>query len=178
MSQSTIAKRYAEALFQLAKGQNNISEVSADLKELVKAIESTPELLALLQAPKISTNAKKEMLAGILSSAAPVVVNTVKILIDKKRINDLTTVAEEFQLLAASSQGAAEAVVYSTRALSDEERAEISASFAQLVGKQKLDITNLIEPSLLGGIRVQIGNYIYDSTVASKLEGLKRTLVG
>ena len=178
MSQSTVAKRYAEALFQLAKEQNNISEVSVDLKELAKAIESTPELLSLLQAPKISTDKKKEILVGVLTSAAPAVVNTVKFLIDKKRINELTVVAEEFQTLAAASQGAAEAVVYSTRALTDEERAEISASFAQLVGKQKLEITNLIEPSLIGGIRVQIGNYIYDSTVASKLEGLKRTLVG
>ncbi len=178
MSRSTIANRYAQALFQLAQQQNAVAEVNADLKELVKALEATPELLALLQAPKISAANKKAMLANILSSAHVAIVNTLNVLIDTKRMNELQNIASEFRDLAAASEGSAQATVYSTRALTDEERAEVSASFGQLVGKEKLEITNLIEPSLIGGIRVQIGNYIYDSTVASKLEGLKRTLVG
>ncbi|MGM9948508.1 MAG: F0F1 ATP synthase subunit delta [Lysinibacillus sp.] len=175
---SQVAKRYAEALFQVAQGQNALAEVSSDLKELAKAFETTPELVSLLQAPKISSEKKKAMVSNILSNAHPAVVNTLHLLIDKKRINEISQVAEEFQALAASAQGAAVATVFSTRTLTDAERAEISAAFAKLVGMEKLEITNVIEPSLLGGIRVQIGNYIYDSTVASKLEGLKRTLVG
>ncbi len=175
---SQVAKRYAEALFQVAQSQNALAEVSADLKELAKAFETTPELVSLLQAPKISSEKKKAMVSNILSNAHQAVVNTLHLLIDKKRINEVSLVAEEFQALAASAQGAAVATVFSTRTLTDAERAEISAAFAKLVGMEKLEITNVIEPSLLGGIRVQIGNYIYDSTVASKLEGLKRTLVG
>ena len=178
MSQSTVAKRYAEALFQYAQQHKAIAEISTDLKELAKAFVEAPELLALLQAPKISSDKKKAMVSEILANAHTAVVNTLYILIDKKRINEVAEVAEEFQTLAAAAQGAAEATVFSTRALTDEERAEISAAFAKLVGMEKLEITNVIEPSLLGGIRVQIGNYIYDSTVAAKLEGLKRTLVG
>jgi F-type H+-transporting ATPase subunit delta len=175
---SQVAKRYAEALFQLAQSQNALAEVSTDLKELTKAFEITPELVSLLQAPKISAEMKKAMVSNILSGAHPAVVNTLHLLIDKKRINEVSLVAAEFQTLAAAAQGAAQATVFSTRTLTDEERAEISAAFAKLVGMEKLEITNVIEPSLLGGVRVQIGNYIYDSTVASKLEGLKRTLVG
>lgn len=175
---SQVAKRYAEALFQLAQSQNALAEVSADLKELTKAFEASPELVALLQAPKISSDNKKAMVSNILSGAHQAVVNTLHLLIDKKRMNEVSLVAEEFQALAAAAQGAAEATVFSTRTLTDAERAEISAAFAKLVGMEKLEITNVIEPSLLGGVRVQIGNYIYDSTVASKLEGLKRTLVG
>ena len=175
---SQVAKRYAEALFQVAQSQNVLAEVSADLKELAKAFETTPELVSLLQAPKISSEKKKAMVSNILSNAHQAVVNTLHLLIDKKRINEVSLVAEEFQALAAAAQGAAVATVFSTRTLTDAERAEISAAFAKLVGMEKLEITNVIEPSLLGGIRVQIGNYIYDSTVASKLESLKRTLVG
>ncbi|KGR88083.1 F0F1 ATP synthase subunit delta [Lysinibacillus odysseyi] len=175
---SQVAKRYAEALFQLARNQHALADVSSDLKELTKAFETTPELVALLQAPKISSDMKKAMVSNVLSGAHPAVVNMLHLLIDKKRMNEVSLVAKEFQALAAAAQGAAEATVFSTRTLTDEERAEISAAFAKLVGMEKLEITNVIEPSLLGGIRVQIGNYIYDSTVASKLEGLKRTLVG
>ncbi|MEC1177710.1 F0F1 ATP synthase subunit delta [Metasolibacillus meyeri] len=174
---SQVAKRYAEALFQLAGKNQSIAEVSADLKELTAAIEATPALLELLKAPKISSAKKKEMLSEILVNANSAVVNTVQLLVDKQRISDIVAVAEEFQALATSAGGAAEATVYSTRALTEAENAEISAAFAKLVGKSKLEIKNIIEPSILGGIRVQIGNYIYDSTVASKLEGLKRTLV-
>lgn len=174
---SQVAKRYAEALFQLASETHSIAEVSADLHELTKAIEATPALLELLNAPKISSAKKKAMLAEILANANSAVVNTVQLLVDKQRIQDVTTVAREFQNLATAAQGAAEATVYSTRALTESEQAEISAAFAKLVGKSTLAIQNIIEPSILGGIRVQIGNYIYDSTIASKLEGLKRTLV-
>jgi F-type H+-transporting ATPase subunit delta len=178
MSQSTVAKRYAQALFELATSQNILAEVGADLKELTKVLETSDELLSLLSAPKISTTRKKELVAQIFSGAQPAVVNTLLVLLDKKRVNEAVIVAEEFQALAAAAQGTADAKVYSTRELTETERAEISASFGKLVGKEKLNITNEIDASLIGGVRVQIGNYIYDSTVASKLEGLKRVLVG
>lgn len=175
---SQVAKRYAEALFELAKGQNALAEISTDLKELTTAFEASPELIAILQAPKVTSDMKKAMVSNILTGAHPAVVNTLHLLIDKKRIDEVSLVAKEFQALATTAQGVAEAIVFSTRTLTEEERAEISAAFAKLVGMERLEITNVIEPSLLGGVRVQIGNYIFDSTVASKLESLKRTLVG
>ncbi|MEO4054074.1 F0F1 ATP synthase subunit delta [Solibacillus sp. CAU 1738] len=178
MSQTTVAKRYAQALFQLAQEKQVLAEVGADLKELVTVLESNTELLDLLGAPKISADRKKAIVAEIFSNAHPAVVKTLQLLIDKKRVNEAVIVAKEFQTLASSALGVADATVYSTRALTDAERAEISVAFGKLVGTEQLNITNEIDPSLLGGVRVQIGNYIYDSTVASKLEGLKRTLVG
>lgn len=175
---SQVAKRYAEALFQLAQEKQILAEVGADLKELVTVLKDNKELLTLLSAPKLSADRKKAIIAEIFSNAQPAVLNTLQLLIDKKRLSDVQVVAEEFQTLASSALGVTDATVYSTRPLTQEEDAEISSAFAQLVGKGKLNITNVIEPALLGGIRVQIGNYIYDSTVAAKLEGLKRTLVG
>ena len=109
MSQSTVAKRYAEALFQYAQQHNAIAEISTDLKELAKAFAEAPELLALLQAPKISGEKKKAMLSEILSNAHTAVVNTLLVLIDRKRINEVAVVAEEFPALASASQGEAEA---------------------------------------------------------------------
>lgn len=178
MSQSTIAKRYAGALFQLAQEKQVVEEVNEDLQELVKVIENNSELISLLATPKFSTERKKEIVAEIFSSANKIVLNTLELLIDKKRVNEVTNVAQEFKLLAAEAQGFAESIVFSTRELTELEKEEISSTFGKLVGKEKLNITNVIEPSLLGGVRVQIGNYIFDNTVANKLESLKRTLVG
>lgn len=178
MSQSTVAKRYAQAIFELASKQNILTEVSADFQELKKVIASNEEFMALLNAPKISTDRKKELIAQILTGAQPIVVNMIQFLIEKKRLNELSAVADQFQALADAAQGTADAKVFSTRELTAEERAEISVAFGKLVGKEQLNITNIIDASLIGGVRVQIGNYIFDSTVAAKLEDLKRVLVG
>ena len=175
---SQVAKRYAEALFQVAQSQGTLAEVGADMKGVAKVFATDAQLVSVLAAPKVKAATKKELIKTLFSNANAAVVNTLQILIDKKRIGDVTHVANGFQALAAAAQGTAEATVYSTRPLTAEEQGEISSTFGKLVGVEKLDITNEIDASLIGGVRVQIGNYIYDSTVASKLEGLKRVLVG
>lgn len=178
MSNSTVAKRYAQALFELAQQKNILAEVGADLNELTKVLESSPELLTLLSVPKFSIERKKQMVAEIFVGSTTEFIHTIQLLVEKKRINEVKNLTEAFVNLAAQAQGTAEATVYSTRVLSAEESASISAAFAKRVGKQSLTITNEIDPSLLGGIRIQIGNHIYDSSVVSKLERLKRELIG
>ncbi|MDI7740885.1 F0F1 ATP synthase subunit delta [Lysinibacillus fusiformis] len=175
---STIANRYADALFQIALEKQVVVEVNADLDELVKVIETTPELISLLNTPKFSIERKKQIVAEVFANANPIVVNAIQLLIEKKRVNEIANLARSYKQLAAEAQGSADATVFSTRALTDQEKDEISSSFGKLVGKEKLTITNAIDPSIIGGVRVQIGNYIFDNTVASKLENLKRTLVG
>ncbi|WP_341301594.1 F0F1 ATP synthase subunit delta [Lysinibacillus sp. FSL H8-0500] len=178
MSNSTVAKRYAQALFELAQQKNILAEVGADLNELTKVVNESPDFLTLLTAPKFSIERKKQMVASIFASATPEVVHTIQLLVEKKRVNEIKLIAKAYAELAANAQGTADATVFSTRVLSAEESTSISTAFAQLVGKQSLNITNEIDPSLLGGIRVQIGNHIYDSSVANKLERLKRELIG
>lgn len=148
------------------------------MNELTKIVKESPDLLTLLNAPKFSIGRKKQMVAEIFAGATPEVLHTVQLLVEKKRVNEVKLIANAYAELAAKAQGTADATVFSTRALSAEESANISTTFAKLVGKQSLNITNEIDPSLLGGIRVQIGNHIYDSSVANKLERLKRELIG
>lgn len=178
MSNSTVAKRYAQALFELAQQKKILAEVGADLNELAKVVTASPDLLTLLNAPKLSIERKKQLVAEIFASATPEVLHTVQLLVEKKRVNEVKLIATAYAELAAQAQGIANATVFSTRELTAEEKNQISSAFAKLVRKQSLNITNEIDPSLLGGIRVQIGNHIYDSSVANKLERLKRELIG
>lgn len=178
MIESTVAKRYAAALFELALSKQSLNEVGQDLNEMAKAVTENEELIAVLNAPKITTSTKKELVAKVFAGANTDALNTVLLLLDKKHVNEIAGVASAFQTLAADAQGVADATVYSTRELTDAEKEEISSAFAKLVGKTKLNITNVIDASLIGGVRVQIGNYTYDSTIAAKLEGLKKVLVG
>ena len=93
-------------------------------------------------------------------------------------MNETVQVVDEFNTLANDAAGVAEAKVYSTRPLTEKESDAISSVFAQKVGKQSLRIENIIDPSLIGGIRLQIGNRIYDSSLSTKLERLKLDLIG
>ena len=178
MSQSTAAKRYALALFQLAQKHNQLTSVEEDLREVKVVFKENRELQALLASPKLSLDRKKELIRELFGQANPLVVNTLQVLIDRKRINETVAVATEFATLSNEAQGIAEAKVFSTRPLTDTERADISSAFAQKVGKQSLRIENVIDPSLIGGIRLQIGNRIFDSSVSAKLDRLKKQLIG
>ena len=178
MSQSTAAKRYALALFQIAQQHNQLASVEEDLREVKVVFKENKELQVLLASPKLTLDRKKEVIRELFGAANPFVVNILQVLIDRKRINETVAVATEFTLLANESQGIEDAKVYSTRPLTDDERNEISSAFANKVGKQSLRIENEIDPSLIGGIRLQIGNRIFDSSVSAKLDRLKKQLIG
>ena len=177
MSQSVIAKRYAVALFEAAQEKQQTLSVQTDLKELQKVFADEKQFDELLVSPKFSSEKKKELIGQLFSGANPLVLNTLYVLIDAGRIGEVNNLIEDFQELANDASGVAEAKVYSTRLLSDEERAAISTAFAHKVGKQSLHIQNVIDPSLIGGIRLQIGNQIYDSSISAKLARLERQLI-
>ncbi|NME05740.1 F0F1 ATP synthase subunit delta [Psychrobacillus sp. BL-248-WT-3] len=178
MSNSTVAKRYAIALFDLAQQKNEIQAVENDLRELNVVWKGNKDLKTLFTSPKLSIDKKKELVRQIFSNANPIVINTLLVLIDKKRLSEVTNIVEEFMTLSNEAQGVADAKVYTTRELTEVERANVSSVFAKNVGKQSLRIQNIVDPSIIGGIRVQIGNRIYDSTLSTKLDRLKRNLIG
>lgn len=99
------------------------------------------------------------------------------ILIDRHREDQIVDVANEFLELANNEMGIAEAKVYSTRELTDAEREGISSVFAKKVGKKSLKIENIVDSNLLGGIRLRIGNRIYDGSLRGKLDRLERKLL-
>ncbi|EGQ26650.1 ATP synthase F1 sector delta subunit [Sporosarcina newyorkensis 2681] len=177
MSQSVIAKRYAVALFDAAQEKQQALAVQTDLKELKKIFEGEKELSEMLISPKFSIQKKKQLIGQFFSEANLLVLNTLYVLIDAGRIGEVLNVIEDYQDIANEASGVAEAKVYSTRQLTVEESNAISTAFAHKVGKQSLHIENLIDPSLIGGIRLQIGNQIYDSSISAKLARLERQLI-
>ncbi|MDN4605995.1 F0F1 ATP synthase subunit delta [Sporosarcina highlanderae] len=178
MSNSVVAKRYASALFELAQQHGQTATIQEELNELKKAFRDNKGLEQLLSSPRLSVAKKREMIADIFKGVNPIVMNTLFVLLDAKRMNEAQNVFDEFHQLANDAAGVAEAKVYSTRPLTELETNSISTAFAHKVGKQSLRIENIIDPSLIGGIRLQIGNQIYDSSLSAKLEKLQRKLIG
>ncbi|MFD0826590.1 F0F1 ATP synthase subunit delta [Neobacillus sp. M.A.Huq-85] len=177
MSNSIVAKRYASALFQIAKEQQILSAVEEDLRVVKEVIQTNKDLKAVLSSLKLSKENKKAILKQAFANINGFVVNTLMILMDRHREGEIVEVVNQFIELAYEASGVAEAEVSSVRPLSDAEREAISATFAAKVGKQSLRIENIVDSELLGGVKVRIGNRIYDGSLRGKLDRLQRKLL-
>lgn len=178
MSRSIVSERYAMGLFKAAQEQGALSAVHADVQELRQVIQHDAGFTELMNIPKLTLQKKREIIATVLPGAHQLLLNALYVMLDADRMGELQNVLEEFHDLANDASGIAEATVYATRELTEPEQQAISSAFAHKVGKQSLHIKTVIEPQLIGGIRLQIGNRIFDSSLSSKLNKLQRTLIG
>ena len=174
---SAVAKRYALALFQLAKENNQLQQYEIELREVKKALAENGDFKSLIKSPKLSSDKKKEMLKAVFSETSMYVLNTLMLLSDAHREDEMEAVAESFIELVNDERGIAEATVYSTRPLTASESEAISSVFAKKVGKTSLNIENIIDSNILGGVKVRIGNRIFDGSLQGKLDRLKRELI-
>ncbi|MEW9500832.1 F0F1 ATP synthase subunit delta [Jeotgalibacillus marinus] len=176
MSKSTVANRYAQALFELAQQHGKVEAVEADLRVVRQVFQGNPDFSLLLQSPKFTKTQKKQLFKQSFVGLSPYVLNVVSMLIDRRRDTEFVSMADAYIELALSARGVAVAEVYSATKLSDADQAALSTAFATRVGKQSLQINNSVDSSLLGGLRIRIGNRIFDGTIRSKLQRLEREL--
>ena len=99
MSKSVAAKRYALALFELAQEKGQTGSVHEDLRELKNVYKDNKELEQLLGNPKLPMAKKKELLADLFEGANPLILNTLYVLLDKKRMNEIVNLVDEFNTL-------------------------------------------------------------------------------
>lgn len=171
-----VGKRYAKALFLIAQERNQVSEVEAELKLVAEAITEHPELKQIWEHTTIAASAKKEMLQQIFASGiSETVLNTMYLLVDKSRENVFTELLNSYVSLAHKALGQVQAIVYSPMAMSDEEKQHIAVTFGSATGK-KVVVDNIIKPDLLGGLKVRIGDRLYDGSSSGKLQRLNKLL--
>ena len=178
MKETLVGKRYALALFQLALENNELEKMEEELSVLKEVFETNKDFYAFLESPKITREKKKQVLSTVFSGFSERVLNALNLMIDRNRIDHIVPMAEIFIGLSYEHRGIAKSIVESARPLSEEEKATISKVFAAKVGKKDLEIQNKVNSDILGGIKVRIGNRIYDGTLQGKLERLRRKLVG
>jgi F-type H+-transporting ATPase subunit delta len=177
MSRDTIvAKRYAKALFELAKGSNQIAQVEEDLKQVVDIIRQNSDFEKVLTHPNIDTSKKLELLNNVFSGKIlDSVLNTISLLVERRREDLLSSLLEDYVRIANEALGQAEAIVTTPLALTEAESKEIAERFTKISGK-KIQVSSVVDPGLLGGLTVRIGDRLYDGSLAGKLDRLKNTL--
>ncbi|MCA0971020.1 F0F1 ATP synthase subunit delta [Halobacillus litoralis] len=176
MSNTIIAKRYADALFQLAQEKNKLEQVESELRTFRDVYTSSPKLVHFLKHPRVTMDQKKQLVTKSFQSFSNEVLHTLQLLVDRHREDIMMDMVAQFITKMNDAKGIADAEVYSVRELSDAEKQRISETFAPKVGKKSLNLTNIVDPEILGGIRLRIGNRIFDGSISGKLRRMKREL--
>ncbi|WP_096156361.1 MULTISPECIES: F0F1 ATP synthase subunit delta [Bacillus] len=171
-----VAKRYALALFQLAKENNLLMELDTQLVEVKKVFQTNKDLQLVLSNPKITKDVKKQLIREAFAGLSTPLVNTLQLLVDRGRTAIVVDMVNEYKALSNEAKNVEDAIVYSVRSLSEQEMNTISTVFAAKVGKSALTIENIVDPTIIGGLKIRIGNRIYDGSVSGKLERLGRQL--
>lgn len=171
---ATIARPYAEALFK-AVGADDATALAHQL-EAVAAVAANDQLLQFAGSPKTQPSQLFALLSDVARVVlSPKVTNLLHAVIDNGRLVALPEVAAQFRRLVNHQSGVSEARIESAFALSAEQLAETVAVLEKRFGR-KLNAQVVVEPALIGGIRVVVGDEVLDTSVRARLEQMKVAL--
>jgi F-type H+-transporting ATPase subunit delta len=177
MIMGPIARRYAKALFSLAVETKRVEGWAKSLEALREAVEASPDLRDVLSNPVYSKEQRRgivEKLAAALQlDAEPA--NLLFLLGDRNRLAYLAAVVDDFRDLADRHLGRVRARVTSAVKLDDRAAQAIAERLSQ-AAQAKVILEHAVEPALLGGVVAQVGSLVYDGSVRSQLEDLRRQL--
>ncbi|GGM32592.1 ATP synthase subunit delta [Paraliobacillus quinghaiensis] len=177
MSKALIAKRYAEALFQLAQKKEIVDSIESELLIVKEVFQQNPDFNTFLENPSLDGLKKKQLIDQAFKDFSQEVHNTLKLLIDRHNEEVVPAIVDGFVALANELKGIGVATVYSVRKLSEDEKQQLATVFAKKLSLNSLKIDNVVDPSVIGGIKLKVGNTVYDGSVKGKLERIERNIV-
>ena len=170
---SRAAIRYAKAILEFATDANKATEVNTDMKVIVKAIEESIELKEFLSNPIVKQEVKQTALAQIFTDVQPETNKLFNLLLENKRFEILHSIASEYNTLFDESNGVQVATVTTAFAITPELEQQVLAKIATFSDK-KITIKNIVNPDIIGGFILRIGDMQYNASVSNKLQELKR----
>ena len=169
------ARRYAQAIFEIALGREELEECHSDLGRVVRLAEDG-ELISMLKNPKVGFGDKARLLSEHLSGINPMVLNMVYLLVAKGRLGIVGDIVYEYQRLLDSLRGIERGEVMSVVPLSDENRERLAEHLGSVMGK-KVMLTFRENPDILGGFVARVGGRLLDGSTRSRLEALRRDII-
>jgi F-type H+-transporting ATPase subunit delta len=173
----TVARNYAEALFESAVKHEAVIEFEAAMKTVASLLDENPDFHLLLVTPRINAEEKKKVVREVFGSRIPSqVVNFLLLTIDKRRQRMLRLISEEFAEFADAHLGRAHVDVTVARPIDEATSKDIGERLSALLGKTAIPHVR-VEPKLLGGIIVRSGDTIYDGSLRRRLDQMRRQLL-
>ena len=174
MSEIQVASRYAKSLIGLAEEQNALEQIRKDIELFIETCRENPKLQAILKNPIIGLDKKSNILEGLFADKVhKVILSFFKILIRKSRSEILYATAKEFINQYNILKNVVMATVTSATPLSNENISQIEAVVKKAT-KGEVILTVQIDPDLIGGFILKVGDKQFDSSISSKLSKLKK----
>ena len=146
-----------------------------ELEDVVNALDTVPELSALLENPEIESHVKARVLDEVLGGADELVRNFVRLAVEKGRAGEIREIAAEFETLVAEQERILDVDLTTAHELDDTEFGRIVGRIEQASGR-KVQASRAVDPALIGGIVLQAGSMRLDASVRGRLERLRQTL--
>lgn len=175
---STVSRRYAKALFALAKDAAAVSPTAEELTRLA-ALAAEPTVSTVLGSPLLSPAHRLEFARTLAReiTASPLLTRFICLLADHQRLAELPAIHRYFQQLLDLELGRLRVTIRSSSLLSAQQQTELVATFVSITGKQVLP-TLVVDPDLLGGVVVEAAGKVYDGSVRTQLTRLAKELTG
>ena len=171
---SLLGKRYGEALLEVAIEENKIDDYRENLKCLIKYFEDVLELEPFIKNSKIGKQEKKDTMCKILENDCDEkFLNFVKDLIDKDRMSILSDILENYEVLSNKYQNIVEIKVTSALLLDDNEIEGIKEKYKDYFKGFKIKIKNVVDESIIGGLKLEFEDTVIDATLKTKLNSLR-----
>jgi F-type H+-transporting ATPase subunit delta len=168
-----IAAVYARSLFEVAKERDKLDLVRDQIGEFADALNETRELQVFFFSPYFSTPEKVDGLGRMVTDADPVVVNFLKLLIEKHRMPVIFRIRSVLDDLWERENRLLPVRISSAVELDEETVRQLGDRISEQTGRQ-VELSSSVEPELLGGIVVRVGNSVLDASIRNRLQQLRR----
>jgi ATP synthase F1 delta subunit len=170
-----IAQVYARSLFEVAKEQDKLDEVREQLGQFADALEGNRELQVFFFSPYFSSEEKKDGLGKVLDGANPAILNFFELLVEKHRMPALFRIRRTYDQLWEHENKLLPVEITSAIELDDEIAQRIGDQIGQQTG-QRVELTKTVDPEILGGLVLRVGNSILDASIRNRLENLRKNV--
>lgn len=175
MTGTRAAARYAKAILEMAQAQGNAAQVNEDMALIAATIKENGELAGFINNPTIKGEVKESALKEIFASTGGITHGLFQLLQENKRFEILGHIAAEYKTQFDVMNGVEEATVTTAFPITPELEAKVLDKIKQFSDK-KITLKNIVDPAIIGGFILRIGDRQFNASVANRLQALKREL--
>lgn len=172
----SVASRYGLALYSLAMDKNKILEWQEEVKELTSILKENTDFIMVLGSSFITLKERLEMVDKSFVGVDEEIIALIKVVMENNRMNMILDIFESFNSYCNEYRGVCEGLVYSTLKLDQKVINQIEEKISK-IEHHKVELKNVIDPTLIGGVRVVIHDRIYDGSIKHHLEMMKKDLL-
>ncbi|MDX6656656.1 MAG: F-type H+-transporting ATPase subunit delta [Solirubrobacteraceae bacterium] len=170
-----IARVYARSLFEVAQEHSKLDEVREQLGQFADALHDNRELQVFFFSPYFSTEEKKEGLGKLLDGADEAVLNFLELLVEKHRTPAIFRIRTTFETLWEHENKLLPVEITSAIELDDEIARRIGDQIGEQTG-QRVELTKTVDPDIIGGLVLRVGNSILDASIRNRLDNLRKSV--